>query len=211
MGSEYDPLFAGGGEVEPGDLERVRREFAAASRPHFYSPWPWLAWGLILPATALATSNTLAHAGAPGALLLWSGAILVGGAVELAALLRGRRGLPRSALTTWVMRGQGNLSLVAVALSGLLLWEELGWALPALWLLLLGHSLYSLGGLAFPPLRTAGLLYQLGGAMALWPGGEPLWVFAAATATGNLWVALAILRRGLEEEVPADELASRGE
>ena len=199
MSSEYDPLFSGSGEVESGDLERVRREFAAASRPHLYSPWPWFAWGLILPGAALATASVLAHAGAPGALLLWSGAILVGGAIELAALLRGRRGQPRSAVTAWVMRGQGNLSLVAVALSGLLLWEDLGWALPALWLLLLGHSLYSLGGLAFPPLRTAGMLYQLGGAAALWPSGEPLWIFAAATAAGNLWVAAAILRRGRRE------------
>lgn len=203
MSSEYDPLFSGGGgEVESGDLERVRREFGAASRPHFYTPWPWFAWALILPGAALATTSVLTHAGAPGALLLWSGAILVGGAVELAALLRGRRGEPRSALTAWVMRGQGNLSLVAVALSALLLWEELGWALPALWLLLLGHSLYSLGGLAFPPLRTAGVLYQLGGVVALWPSGEPLWVFAAATAAGNVWVGLAILRRGEGDRSP---------
>jgi len=38
---------------------------------------------------------------------------------------------------------------VALALSALLVWQDLAWALPGLWLLLLGHSFYMLGGIAF--------------------------------------------------------------
>lgn len=97
-----------------------------------------------------------------------------------------------------MLRIQGNLSLVALALSVLLVWQNLAWALPGLWLLLLGHSLYLLGGLAFPPMRTCGVVFQLGGALALWPGLDPLMAFAAATAAGNLWMALQVWRLGRE-------------
>ena len=93
-----------------------------------------------------------------------------------------------------MLRLQGNLSFVAIALSALLVWQDLAWVLPGLWLLLLGHSFYMLGGLAFPPFRTCGLLYQLGGLVALWPDGNPLLAFAAATAVGNLWMGIGILR-----------------
>ncbi len=102
----------------------------------------------------------------------------------------------RSPLATWALRTQGNLSLVALALSALLLWQDLAWALPGLWLLLLGHSFYMLGGIAFPPFRTYGLLYQLGGVVALWPGGAPLPAFALATAAANLWMSYAVWREG---------------
>jgi hypothetical protein len=97
-------------------------------------------------------------------------------------------------LAAWALRIQGNLSLVAVALSALLIWQDLAWALPGLWLLLLGHSFYMLGGLAFEPFRACGILYQIGGIAALWPGGAPLPVFAAATAAGNLWMGIAVWR-----------------
>jgi hypothetical protein len=109
-----------------------------------------------------------------------------------------RRATPaagRSPLATWALRTQGNLSLVGLALSLLLFWVDAAWALPGLWLLLLGHSFYGLGGIAFPPFRVYGLLYQLGGVAALWPGGAPLPVFAATTAAANLWMSWAVWRR----------------
>ena len=61
--------------------------------------------------------------------------------------------------------------------------------------LLPGHSFYMLRGFAFP-FRTAGLVYQLGGLLALWPGlfgkSSPLIVFAVATALGNLWIGIGV-------------------
>jgi hypothetical protein len=56
-----------------------------------------------------------------------------------------------------------------------------------------------LGGLAFEPMRTCGLIYQTGGVAALWPDGYPLEVFAVATAVGNLWMGLAVWRAQREE------------
>jgi hypothetical protein len=132
--------------------------------------------------------------GFAGGLFLWSAAILTGGAVEMVAILRARRGAPSTRLAGWVLGVQGNLSLVAVALSIFLLWQDLAWVLPGLWLLLLGHSFYMLGGLAFEPYRACGILYQLGGAAALWPDGKPLVAFAVATCAGNLWMAWGVWR-----------------
>jgi hypothetical protein len=171
---------------------------------------------VVLPAAALATPRALARFGPAGTLLTWSAAILLGGAIELTAIRRatkreaaagraddGVEGLPegqrraepgRSPLATWALRTQGNLSLVALALSLLLLWQDLAWALPGLWLLLLGHSFYLLGGIAFPPFRIYGLLYQLGGIAALWPGGAPLPLFALTTTAANLWMSYAVWR-----------------
>jgi len=120
--------------------------------------------------------------------------ILLGGMVEIVGIRRHGREQTGSTLAAWVLRLQGNLSFVAIALSALLVWQDLAWVLPGLWLLLLGHSFYMLGGLAFPPFRTCGLLYQLGGLIALWPDGNPLLAFAAATAVGNLWMGIGILR-----------------
>ena len=58
-----------------------------------------------------------------------------------------------------------------------------------------GHSFFLLGGLAFPPFRLYGLLYQAGGAVALWPVGiDPYLVLAAVTAAANLWLAWAVHR-----------------
>jgi hypothetical protein len=65
---------------------------------------------------------------------------------------------------------------------------------PGLWLLLLGHSFYVLGGIAFRPFRAYGLLYQIGGVAALWPGSAPLPLFALTAAAGNLWMAYAVWR-----------------
>ena len=196
MPSEYDPLFTPARPVED-DLEPVRERFRAASRPFLRSPWSWLAWSLLLPAAALATPLALRLAGFAAVLFTWSAVILLGGAVELAAIRRSRSGeggAGATPLASWVLRLQGNLSLVAVALSVLLIWENAAWALPGLWLLLLGHSFYLLGGLAFEPFRAYGLLYQLGGALALWPGGAPLPVFAATAAAG--WMAWSVWRSG---------------
>ena len=120
--------------------------------------------------------------------------ILLGGMVEIVGIRRNAREQTGSTLAAWVLRLQGNLSFVAIVLSALLVWQDLAWVLPGLWLLLLGHSFYMLGGLAFPPFRTCGLLYQLGGLAALWPNGNPLLAFAAATAVGNLWMGIGILR-----------------
>lgn len=97
------------------------------------------------------------------------------------------------------MRAQGNLSLVAVVLSGLLFWLDGARYLPALWLLLLGHNLFSLGGLAFAPMRVAGILYQAGGLVALVPGSRPLWAMAAATALGNCWIGWGVVRKRARE------------
>jgi hypothetical protein len=197
MPSEYDPLFT---ETRAGenDLEPVRERFRAASRPFLRSPWSWFAWALLLPAVALATPRVLAAAGPPGVLIAWSVTILLGGAVEMTGIRRGRRSRGEQGgstpLAAWVLRIQGNLSLVALALSALFLWQDLAWAIPGLWLLLLGHSLYVLGGLAFDPFRVCGIVYQVGGLVALWPGGAPLAAFALATAAGNLWMGLAVLR-----------------
>jgi hypothetical protein len=113
--------------------------------------------------------------------------------VEILAIRRsGREG--SGTLAAWVLRLQGNLSFVALALSALLVWQDLAWALPGLWLLLLGHSFYMLGGIAFEPFRVCGLLYQVGGVAALFPGGRPLLAFALATAAGNLWMGFGVLR-----------------
>ena len=199
--SEYDPLIPDRDEVED-DLSPVQERFRLASGPYLRSPWSWLAWAVVLPAAAL-TTPAMAGIGGPAAVLAgWSIAILLGGVVEVAAILRGRgrdgERESRTPLAAWVLRIQGNLSLVALALSILLVWQDLAWALPGLWLLLLGHSLYLLGGLAFPPMRTCGVVFQIGGAAALWPHGAPLTAFAAATAAGNLWMAIQVWRLGRE-------------
>jgi hypothetical protein len=195
--SEYDPLIPDRAEVED-DLSPVEERFRRASGPYLRSPWSWLAWAVVLPAAALATP-AMAGAGGPAAVLAgWSIAILLGGVVEVAAILRSGARAERTPLAAWVLRIQGNLSLVALALSVLLVWQDLAWALPGLWLLLLGHSLYLLGGLAFPPMRTCGVVFQIGGAAALWPHGDPLLAFAAATAAGNLWMAIQVWRLGRE-------------
>jgi hypothetical protein len=196
--SEYDPAFGSSLDrrdaEEEGGLDEVRRIFRRASRPYLSSPWPWVGWALVLPAAALATGRAAAAFGAPGVLVLWCSAILVGGAVEGVTLLGARRRFGASRAGAWAMRIQGNLSLVATALSAALVWAGRPQLLPALWLLLLGHSLFVLGGLALPAQRTAGIVYQLGGVAALIPGVPALPVFAAATCLGNLWIATGILR-----------------
>lgn len=192
MASEYDPFFSSPQDGDSEVLEEVRERFQAAARPFLRSPWSWLAWGLVLPAAALATPAVATARGPAGVLFLWSGAILAGGAVESRSLVRGRAG--GSPLAAWALRVQGNLSLVALALSILLLLRDEAWALPGLWLLLLGHSFYGLGGLSFPALRRYGLVYQLGGVGALAAGPRALVVFAAATALANLGLAVAVWR-----------------
>ena len=113
---------------------------------------------------------------------------------EGVALFRSGGATRSTPLAAWVLRLQGNLSLVAVALSIFLLWQDLAWALPGLWLLLLGHSFYMLGGLAFEPFRVCGIVFQLGGVAALWPDGRPLLAFAVAAFVGNLWMAVGVWR-----------------
>lgn len=196
--SEYDPLFAAReaeGAIAQSDLASVREAFARASRPYLSSALPWLGWALVLPAAALATAAVAAARGPAGVVGLWSLAILVGGALEGALLLGARRRLGGSPLGSWAMTIQGNLSLVGAALSLALVFAGAASLLPALWLLLLGHSLFVLGGLALPAMRAAGVLYQLGGVAALTPGVPPLVAFAAATAAGNLWIAIGVARQ----------------
>lgn len=194
--SEYDPLFGAVGEGEDSAdteaLETVRRHFARASRPFLSSPVVWLAWALVLPAAALATPAVAGRFGPAGILLAWSSAILAGGTVEMLAIHRRRGPGRRSPLATWALRVQGNLSFVGLALSAALLWAGRTEELPGLWLLLLGHSFYTLGGLSFRPMRTAGALFQLGGLVALAPGVPSLPAFAAAAAAGCLWLAWGI-------------------
>ncbi len=201
MPSAYDPLFGGGrGEAEDDALDRVREVFEEAGRPYLSSPWSWLAWAVALPAAALSTPRVLAAAGPAGTLLLWSVTILFAGAIEIALLgaRRRRSGAARAgSLSGWGLRVQGNLSLVALVLSVALVLRApgLGGLLPGLWLLLVGHSFYVLGGLAFPPLRRCGLAYQLGGVAALAPGIDGLQAFALVTGASNLWLAWAVWRR----------------
>lgn len=198
-GDEYQPLF--GDREEEEDLERVRDAFEAAGQPFFRSPLPWAAWALLMPSAALLTPAIAQRHGASGVLLLWSFTILAGGLVESRGFLsrRRRRTTP---LAAWVLRIQGNLSLVAVLLSALLVWVGAAAFLPGLWLLLMGHSFYVVGGLAFIPLRRAGVIMELGGAVALWPGGPELPVFAVTVFLAAGGMAWAVARRRSEGRLP---------
>ncbi len=198
MPSEYDPLFGRGG-AGSGDLESVQKAFERAAGPYLSSPLPWLVWGVALPAAALTTRRTLEATGARGVLLLWSLTILAAGAVEAAVHARRRRRAKRSTLARWALRTQGNLSLFGALLSVALLTAGQARLLPTLWLLLIGHSLYGLGGLASRPLKRCGLIYQLGGLAALWATASGDLVFALATGVGNLSVAVSLWLAGRNE------------
>jgi hypothetical protein len=198
MPSEYDPFLAPARpQFESSNLEVARGLFRDASGPYLASPLPWLAWSIILPTAALLTPAVARAFDWVGVLLSWSIAILLGGVFELTAIRRSSQEVVSTPLASWAFGVQGNLSLVTLALSFFLLWLESAWALPGLWLLLLGHSFVTLGGLAFQPLRTAGLISQVGGVAALWPRGEPLVVLAITAAGANLWMANAVRRRRL--------------
>jgi len=196
--SEYDPFLPAAPLAAGDDLVRVQDLFAAASRPYLSSPLSWAAWAVLLPGAAFSTPAVLERFGGAGVLFLWSAAILLGGAVEMAPVWRRGRGAA-TPLAAWALRVQGNLSLVAAALSAVLVWFDAAWLLPGLWLLLLGHSLYLLGGLAFPPFRLCGLLYQGAGLLALSPRLPALTVFAAAVGAGNLFLAASVWRERRRE------------
>ena len=190
--SEYDAIGAADPTSGDDGLEIVREHFAVAAGAYLSSPIPWLGWAVILPVAALSTKRAMSLAEAPGVLFLWTLAILVGGAIEAVNMRRQRaRG---GSLARWAFRVQGNLSLIALALSVVLLLRGLPWLLPGVWLLLLGHSLFVLGGLSFAPLRSAGLVYQLGGLAALGGGERTMLIFAVTTGVANLWVAWSIGR-----------------
>ena len=190
MPSEYDPLrprrpLSG----EASDLDRVQALFSAAARGYLKSPWPWLCWAIVLPATATVTSDVAAAGGPLAVLILWSVAILLAGAVEGITMWRSRGAAVASDITRWVFRGQGNLSLVAVVLTAALAWQGRYELLPGVWLLLVGHSLFTVGGLAAKPLERGGLLYQFGGVCCLLPWFGSLTVFAITTAVANGMIA----------------------
>jgi len=197
--SEYDPPFSRRrpSEEDLAVFEEVREHFRHSARPYLSSPVSWLTWALVLPTAALLTHGLAPVAGFAGLLFLWSGAILVGGAVE--AVVMFRRGAGGSPLASWALRVQGNLSLLALALSALLLWRDEARALPGLWLLLLGHSFYSLGGLSYTALRRYGATYQAGGFAALFLPDHALLIFAATTLVANLGLGLAVWRRQRRE------------
>lgn len=194
--SEYDPipprapLTAG-----PSDLERVQALFSKAATGYLRSPWSWWAWSVILPIAALGSRSAYPFAGARGVLLIWSVFILFGGLIEGALILAGGRVEARTPLAGWVLRTQGNLSLVAVAISALLLWQGLAEYLPAIWLLLVGHSFYVIGKLSFAPLEAAGLLLQAGGLVALVPLADGFLVFAGCAFAACLWIGIGVHRR----------------
>ena len=192
--SEYDPLLSSR-RSDADDLERVRARFEVSRRAYLWSPIPWLVWALILPGAALATPRVLAVDRGVAVIVLWSVTILLGAAVEGVFILR-RRGRGATPLGMWAMRVQGNLSLVGLALSLFLLWFVRAASLPVPCLLLIGHSFFTMGGLAFRPMRQAGLVYQLGGVLALWPGGPGLYAFAVATGLANLRIAVALMASG---------------
>jgi hypothetical protein len=195
MASEYDPVLSSARRnVDSSHLDVVRDLFQQASMPYMSSPLAWFAWAVIMPVAALATPAIANVYGPLAVLLLWSIAILLGGAFEMLTLRRSRRG-SSSPLASWAFGVQANLSLVAIALSLFLVWQGRESALPGLWLLVLGHSFVSLGGLSFHPLRQTGLIYQLGGVVALWPSGDPLMVLAMTTFFANAWMGLSISRR----------------
>jgi hypothetical protein len=194
--SEYSPIpprapLSG----EPTDLERVEALFEKAAAGYLRTPWSWWSWSILLPAAALLTRRVASEAGTVGILLLWSVVILLGGLVEATLILGGRHRYPRTQIGGWVLRSQGNLSLVAVALSGVLAWRGLPGLVPAVWLLLIGHSFYMVGRLTFVPLRSAGVVFQLGGVVALVPEIDGLVVCAVCTFVGCAWVGLGVRRR----------------
>jgi len=191
--SEYDVL--GSPPADGEDLVRVQELFFEAARPYVAFPWSWLGWAVILPLAALLTRPVAARHDASGVLLLWSGAVLAGGLVEVLGIRRGQGQHGRSSLGRWVLRVQGNLSLVAVLLSVAAVVTGQTVLLPGIWLLLLGHSFYSVGGLAFPPFRRLGLAWQAAGAVALWPGlVDPLMALAVVAFGGGLWMAWKLWR-----------------
>ncbi len=202
----YDLAF--GAEESVGvDTEGLAalRAFERASRGYLTSPLPWIGWGLVLPLAALGTLPAFRLGGTIWVLGLWTGAVLLGGAVEGAVLLRARRARgPSTVLGSWAMSVQGNLSLVALALSLALWFVEQVKLLPALWLLILGHSFFALGALSLRELRRAGLVYQIGGLLALLPGVPALETFAVVTLVGNFWVAFGVWRRDREERESAE-------
>lgn len=196
MASEYDPLLATVDDpLAVDDLEEVRERFEAASQPYLSQPWSWWLWSLVLPTAALSTDRLLARYGPLAVLSLWSLAVIVGGAFEATQIRRNREGSVPSLLARWVLRLQANLSLVALVLSIALLLTGQGRLLPGVWLLLLGHSFYGTGGLAFPALRAAGLLYQAGGLLSLGFHRYGLVIFAVVTFLANAWLGYAIFRR----------------
>ena len=109
---------------------------------------------------------------------------------------RGRKTVIPSDITRWVFRGQGNLSLIAIVLTAALAWQRMYEFLPAVWLLLIGHSFFAIGGLAATALKRGGLLYQVGGVISLLPWFGSLTVFAVTTAIANLTIAVSLWLRG---------------
>lgn len=199
MASEYDPLRPRPLlSSEASDLDKTKALFAGASAGYLSSPVPWLAWAIILPGAALLTPSLAAAVGrgSLAVLLLWSMAILAGGAIEFLAMRRARRRLPRSELSGWVLKAQGNISMIAIALTFVVVANGVYQYLPGIWLLLIGHSFFALGGLASNALKRSGILYQLGGLAALLPWLDSLTVFAVTTAVANLSVAVAMVRAG---------------
>ena len=128
--SEYDPLGSPTEDAE--ELLRVQEVFSAAARPFLAFPWSWVAWALLLPLAALLTRPVAETHRETGVLLLWSIAILVGGLVEGIGIHRGRGRHGRSSLGSWVLRVQGNLSLVALVLSAAAVVAEEATLLPGI-------------------------------------------------------------------------------
>ena len=136
--------------------------------------------------------------------MLWSLVILAAGLVEAIPHLRLRKqGV--SSLATWALRGQANLSFVGAVLSGILLWLGEATFLPGLWLLLLGHSLFLLGGLVPGPLRRGGLMLQAGGLGALWPRFDALVVFAVTAFAANFYIGWSLWRASRDDAEARDQ------
>lgn len=194
--SEYDPIVPRRElSAERSDLEQVRALFEGSAERFLRSPWSWIVWAVIVGVTALVTRAIQDLVGPWVIVVVWSTAILVGGVAEAVLYAKSGQELRPSELGRWVLRSQGNLSMVGIAVSVFLIWRGEAGALPGVWLLVLGHSFYSHAGLGFAAFRQAGAAYQLGGVIALTPWVDPLLALAASVAAGNLWLAAAIWRR----------------
>ncbi len=187
---EYEPIFftrksKDSKEIRD-DLSIVQHLFKNAAQPFLSTPWGWLGWSIILPSSLLLTPVVNLKSGLRGIILLWSFSVLLGGIIEITAI-RNSRYKNISNLSGWAYSIQGNLSLVGLALTSLLIFSSPR-IIPSLWLLIIGHSFYSLGSLADNILKYVGIYYQVMGIFTIFT--HPLYISAFAFFSANITLFL---------------------